>query len=297
MTPVMNNLTWALLLGLAAIWGGTFIWTEIALEQMPALTIVLFRVSLAVPVLAFFIRLKRLKLPRAPKIWAAYMGMGALNNAIPFSLIFWGQTHITGGMASILNATTAVFGAVVAGVLLADEPLTLRKLIGAGLGIIGVVVIMGPEALGGFDQGNLAQLAILGAAFSYSIAGVWGKVFLKGIAPEVNAFGMVTCAAILMLPIVLVQNGMPSFDYSVGVWGSLLGLSWLATAVAYLMYFTILRRAGAANLMLVTLLIPPFATGFGWLLLGETLTVGSLIGFSVIAFGLAVTDGRLFGRK
>jgi len=297
MTPVMNNLTWALLLGLAAIWGGSFIWAEIALTQMPALTIVLFRVALAVPALALFVKLKGLKLPRAPKIWAAYMGMGALNNAIPFSLIFWGQTHITGGMASILNATTAVFGAVVAGVLLADEPLTMRKLTGAALGIIGVVVIMGPEAIGGFNQGNLAQLAILGAAFSYSIAGVWGKVFLKGIAPEVNAFGMVTCAALLMVPIVLLWDGLPEFNYSVGVWGSLLGLSWLATAVAYLLYFTILRRAGAANLMLVTLLIPPFATGFGWLLLGETLTVASLLGFLVIALGLTITDGRLFGRR
>ncbi len=293
MTPVMNNLTWGMILVLAALWGGSFFWAEVALQQLGALTIVLFRVALAVPALAVFIWWKGLKLPRSPRIWAAYMGMGALNNAIPFSLIVWGQTHITIGTASILNATTAVFGAVVAGLLLVDEPLTRRKIIGAGVGIVGVMVVMGPEAVRGFDLRNLAQLAVLGAALSYSLASVWGKVFLKDIAPEINAFGMVTCAVIWMLPIAILHDGWPEFGYSAPVWRALFGLSWLATAAAYLLYFSILRRAGAENLMLVTLMIPPFATGLGWVFLGEVLTPTTGLGFLCIAFGLAITDGRL----
>lgn len=293
----MNGMTWALLLGLAALWGGSFFWAEVALEQVPALTIVLFRVTLAIPMLAIFIKWKSLRIPRSPRIWAAYMGMGALNNAIPFSLIVWGQTHISGGTASILNATTAVFGAVVAGLLLADEPLSLRKLAGACVGVVGVMVIMGPDAIAGFAVSYLAHLAVLGAALSYAFASVWGKVFLKGVAPEVNAFGMVTCAAIWMLPIVLWQDGWPDFDYSASTWRALLGLSWLATAMAYLLYFTILRRAGAANLMLVTLLIPPFAVGFGWMFLAETQTISAALGYGIIAIGLAITDGRMFGRR
>lgn len=297
MTPVLNNRTWLMLLTLAALWGGAFFWTEVALEQLPALTIVLFRVTLAIPVLAGFIIWKGLKLPRSPRIWLAYMGMGALNNAIPFSLIVWGQTHITGGTASILNATTAVFGAVVAGVLLVDEPLSPRKIAGAAVGVVGVMVVMGLEAVQNFDLNNLAQLAVMGAALSYALASVWGKTFLKGIAPEVNAFGMVCCAAIWMLPIVVLSDGWPDFNYSATVWRALFGLSWLATATAYLLYFNILRRAGAANLMLVTLLIPPFAIGFGWMFLGETLTVNTLLGFGCIALGLGITDGRLLGRK
>ncbi len=284
-----------MLLILAALWGGAFFWAEVALEQLPALTIVLFRVTLAIPVLAGFVIWKGLKLPRSPRVWLAYMGMGALNNVIPFSLIVWGQTHITGGTASILNATTAVFGAVVAGVLLVDEPLSPRKIIGAGVGVVGVMVVMGFEAVQKFDLNNLAQLAVLGAALSYALAGVWGKVFLKGIAPEVNAFGMVSCAAIWMLPIVVLTDGWPDFNYSAPVWRALFGLSWLATATAYLLYFNILQRAGAANLMLVTLLIPPFAIGFGWMFLGETLTNNTVLGFICIAVGLGITDGRLLG--
>lgn len=293
----MNGMTWALLLGLAALWGGAFFWVEVALQQMPPLTIVLFRVTLAIPVLASFILWKGLKFPRSPRIWAAYLGMGALNNAVPFSLIVWGQTHISGGTASILNATTAVFGAVVAGLLLADEPLNPRKIVGAFVGVAGVMLIMGPAAMAGFKVGNLAQLAVLGAALSYAFAGVWAKTFLKGNAPEVNAFGMVSCAAIWMLPLVLWQDGWPDFDYTAATWRALLGLSWLATATAYLLYFTILRRAGAANLMLVTLLIPPFAVGFGWAFLGGVQTSGAVLGFGIIAIGLAITDGRLFRRR
>lgn len=286
-----------MLLILAALWGGSFFWAEVALLQLPALTIVLFRVALAIPVLAAFIIWKRLKLPRAPRVWLAYFGMGALNNVIPFSLIVWGQTYITGGTASILNATTAVFGAVVAGILLVDEPLTPRKIVGAAVGVVGVMVVMGVDAMRGFDLNNLGQLAVLGAALSYAFAGVWGKVFLKGIASEVNAFGMVTCATLWMIPIVLLVDGPPSFDYSPAVWRALFGLSWLATAVAYLLYFNILRRAGAANLMLVTLLIPPFAIGSGWMFLGETLALNTVLGFVCIAIGLGITDGRMFGRK
>lgn len=293
----MNGITWALLLGLAALWGGSFFWVEVALKQVPPLTIVLFRVTLAIPVLALFIKWKGLRIPRSWRIWAAYMGMGALNNAIPFSLIVWGQIHLSGGTASILNATTAVFGAVVAGLLLADEPLSPRKLVGASVGVAGVMVIMGPDAIAGFDADNLAHLAVLAAALSYALASVWGKVFLKGLAPEVNAFGMVTCAAIWMGPIVLWQDGWPDFDYSASTWRALFGLSWLATATAYLLYFNILRRAGAANLMLVTLLIPPFAVGFGWLFLAETQTASSALGYGIIAIGLAITDGRIFGRR
>lgn len=283
-----------MLIALGALWGGSFYWVEVALKEAPPLTVVLFRVSLAVPALAVVVWRGRLPLPRRARIWGAYLIMGALNNAIPFSLIVWGQTRIEGGLASILNATTAMFGAVVAGLLLADERLTALKLVGAAFGLAGVAAIMGPDALSGLDPRNLAQLAVLGAALSYSLASVWGKLALRGIAPEVNAFGMVTGGMLWMIPIVLVNEGVPSFDYSVGVWGSLFGLAWLATAVAYLLYFAILVRAGAANLMLVTLLIPPFAVGLGWAFLFERLESGAWVGFLLIATGLLVTDGRLF---
>jgi drug/metabolite transporter (DMT)-like permease len=283
-----------MLLLLAAVWGGSFFFGEVALSEVPPLTITLHRVVWAVPILAVIVVLNGIAIPKSPSVWGAYLVMGALNNAIPFSLIFWGQTQIASGLASILNATTAMFAAVVAGCLLIDEPLTARKIIGAALGIAGVGFIMGPSALTDFNPGNLAQLAILGATLSYAFAGVWGKIALAGQTPLMNALGMLLGSTLLMIPIVLVFDGPPNLELSASVWGALLGMAALSTALAYVLYFSILVRAGTANLLLVTLLIPPFAIGLGVLFLGEKMGVEAWIGFAIIALGFAVTDGRVF---
>ncbi|MDA5095045.1 DMT family transporter [Aliiroseovarius sp. KMU-50] len=285
-----------MLIALAAVWGGSFFFAEIALRELPPLTITLHRVIWAVPILLVILRIRQIPLPGAPRIWGAYLVMGALNNAIPFSLIFWGQMQIDSGLASILNGTTAMFGAVVAGVLLKDEPLTRNKMLGAGLGLFGVAIIMGPDVLTGFDPRNLAQLAILGAAISYALASVWGKTTLAGQPPMMNAAGMLMGSVILMVSIVLLVDGTPTLSLLPATWGALIGVAALSTSLAYVLYFAILTRAGAANLMLVTLLIPPFAIALGALFLGERLPASAWAGFAVIALGLAVTDGRLFQR-
>lgn len=285
-----------MLLLLAAVWGGSFFFAEVALSEVPPLTITLHRVFWAVPLLALIVGLKGLRFPTSLRVWGAFLVMGALNNAIPFSLIFWGQTQINSGLASILNATTAMFAAVVAGVLLKDEPLTPKKIVGAALGIAGVAFIMGPSALTEFNPSNLAQLAILGATLSYAFAGVWGRTALSDQPPLVNAFGMLVGSTILMVPVVYVVDGPPSFALSPSVWAALLGLVALSTVLAYILYFAILARAGAANLLLVTLLIPPFAIALGVMFLGERVEPEAWIGFGIIALGFAVTDGRLFSR-
>ena len=283
-----------MLLLLAAVWGGSFFFAEVALSEVPPLTITLHRVVWAVPILAVIVFLNGIALPRSLSVWGAYLVMGALNNAIPFSLIFWGQTQIESGLASILNGTTAMFAAVVAGLLLVDEPLTAKKIVGALLGIAGVAFIMGPSVLTDFNPSNLAQLAILGATLSYAFAGVWGKTALAGQTPLMNALGMLVGSTVLMMPIVLVFDGPPNLELSASVWGALLGIAALSTALAYVLYFAILVRAGTANLLLVTLLIPPFAIGLGVLFLGEKMGPDAWIGFAIIVLGFAVTDGRLF---
>lgn len=291
--PLISTAAGLMLLVLSAIWGGTFVLAEIAVEEIPPMTLTLFRVGLALPVLFITVRCKGLALPRGVRIWGAYLVMGALNNALPFSLIFWGQTRIDGGMASILNGTTAVLTAVTAGLLLRDEPLRPRKIAGALLGLAGVAVVVGPDLLGGLDPKDLGQLAVLGAAVSYAFATVWGKVALKGAAPLVNALGMLTGSFILMLPLALWVDGPPRMDWSGPAWGAVLALALLCTALAYQLYFAILVRAGAANLMLVTLMIPPFAVGLGSVFLGERLPAVAFLGFAIIALGILVTDGRL----
>ena len=295
-TPTIDLISGFMLLLLAAVWGGAFFFGAVAVKEVPPLTVTLHRVIWAVPVLMIVVWWRGVKVPRSLRTWGAYLVMGALNNAIPFSLIFWGQTAIESGLASILNGTTAVFGAVVAGLLLADEPLTPRKIVGAVFGLFGVAVIMGVDVLTNLDPRNLAQLAILGAALSYAFAGVWGKTRLSQNAPEMNALGMLIGSTVLMLPIAIWSDGLPALNLSMGVWASLLSVALLSTALAYLLYFAILTRAGSANLMLVTLLIPPFAIGLGVVFLGEQLGYEAWIGFGIIAIGLMINDGRLLAK-
>ena len=290
----MDLTAWAMLLLLALVWGGSFFFAEIALRALSPVSITLHRVVWAVPVLWLVVRFKGYTLPGDPRIWGAYLVMGVLNNAIPFSLIFWGQTHISSGLASILNATTAMIGAVVAGIVLRDEPLTQNKVVGALAALFGVAVIVGPSALFEFSLVDLAQLAVLGATVSYAFAGVWARLALSGQPALVNALGMLVGSSILMVPIVISADGVPELNFPGETWAAVLGLSLMSTAFAYVLYFAILARAGAANLLLVTLLIPPVAITLGHLFLGEVINANAWSGFFVIALGFAITDGRLF---
>ena len=298
--PADTRLTFAstmMLLALAAVWGGSFFFAEIALSEVPPMTITLHRVLWALPLLFILVKMSGIALPKEPRVWGAYLVMGALNNAIPFTLIFWGQTQIDSGLASILNGMTAMFGAVVAGFLLKDEPLTANKVFGAVLGLFGVAIIVGPDAITNLSPTNLGQLAIILACLSYAFASVWGKTALRHQPPMMNALGMVAGSSLIMLPLVAWIDGVPSLSLSGSVISALLGLAVLSTTLAYVLYFAILKRAGAANLMLVTLLIPPFSIALGVLVLGEKLSSTAWFGFAFIALGLVVTDGRLLRRS
>ena len=281
------------LLVLASLWGGSFFFAEIALSQVSPITIALHRVFWAAIILFFIIKVKDIKLPNLTRTWFIYLMMGALNNAIPFSLIFWGQAHVGSGLASILNGTTAIFGVVISGIFLTDEALTKRKFIGVSFGFFGVIMIMGFDSIQNFNPSNLAQLSILGGALSYAFAGVWGRRFLSDYSPISNAFGMLLGATILLIPTVLIFEGGPSFAISTDVFLSLISLGVFSTAFAYLLYFSILKRAGSANLMLVTLLIPPIAIAMSYFGLNKSYNGEGLYGFVLIALGLLIIDGRL----
>ncbi|MCC1491131.1 DMT family transporter [Cognatishimia sp. F0-27] len=292
----LDAATTGLLFLLALVWGGSFFLAEIALRALPPFTLVLLRTSLALPVLLVALRLHNLRMARGWAIWRTYAVMGVLNNAIPFSLIFWGQTQISSGLAAILNGTTALFGVVVAALVFVDERFTAHKLGGAVLGLLGVAVIIGPDALRGVGSASLGQVAILGAALSYALASAWARRHLGDQPPLMNAFGMLSTSTVIMLPIVLLTEGVPQGPLPGSVWAAVLALAVVSTALAYQLYFAILPRAGSANLMLVTLLIPPCAIALGALFLGEQLTPEAWIGFAIIAAGLLITDGRVLRR-
>jgi len=294
----MGAREWFMLITLSILWGGSFFFVGVAVAELPPLTIVTLRVGLAAITLWTLALIMGLRPPKSIKIWLAFIGMGLLNNVIPFSLIVWGQTHIASGLASALNATTPLFGVVVAGVLLADERATPVKLIGVAVGFVGVVMMIGIPSLDVARQGStLAQIAILAAALSYAFASVFGRRFkAMALKPIVVAAGQVTGSSLVLAPVALCIDGPlalfgPSAP-SLATWVSMLTLAVFSTALAYVLYFKILASSGATNIMLVTLLVPVSAILLGSVFLNETLEWVHFVGMGLIAAGLAAIDGR-----
>lgn len=293
--PVMGGREWMALLALAALWGGSFFFNGLAVRALPSLTIAWLRVALAAAALLLTLRVLGQRLPREPAVWVAFFGMGLLNNALPFSLIVWGQHHITSGLASILNATTPLFTVLIAHFLTPDERLTPLKVAGVVAGFVGVAAMIGLDALRGLGASVPAELACLAAAVSYAFAGVFGRRFRRmRIAPLVTAAGQVIASAILVLPVMLLVDQpwhlpMPRPSAIAAIFG----LGTLSTALAYVLYFRILAAAGATNLLLVTFLIPLSAILLGLLVLGEVLLPRQFAGMALIGLGLACIDGRL----
>ncbi|MEM8753815.1 MAG: DMT family transporter, partial [Pseudomonadota bacterium] len=281
---------WVDLLLLALAWGAIFLFIAVALREMTPLWIVFHRVFWAAILLWLYVLWRGLAPPRGLGVWFAFFVMGALNNAIPFTLITWGQTEIESGLASILNSTTAFFGIVVAAIFLKDERLTPRRVAGAAIGVAGVAVIMGLDALASFDPRALGQLAVLGAAVSYAFAGVWAKTRMPGMAPAVAAAGMLTGSAAIMLPLAWAAEGAPATDLSPLTVGALAYSAVIGTVAAYLLYYRILAAAGSGNLLLVTVMMPPISILLGAAILGERLTPETYLGSALIIFGLVVLD-------
>src|SRR5690349_2178498 len=206
-TPRMSHLDWFLLLALSILWGGSYFFVGVAVTALPPITIVLLRVTIAALALHIVLRLTRTAMPWDGKTWLAFAGMGLLNNAIPFSLIVWGQIHVASGLASILNATTPLFTVLVAHLLTADEKLTKGRIAGILVGLAGVVILIGPPALVGLGEGATAKFAILGAALSYSFAAIFGRRFKRmGVKPLATAAGQVTASSLLLLPVALMAD-------------------------------------------------------------------------------------------
>lgn len=291
--PAFTGRAWAELGGLAFLWGGSFLAMAVAAREMGPLTVVLHRVGWAALLLWLVVAVQGAPVPRSWRVWGAFLVMGALNNVIPFGLITWGQLHIETGLASVLNAMTAPFGVVVAALCLRDERLTVRRGAGVLLGVAGVVVIKGLDRLAAVDPRALGQLAVLGAALSYAFASVWGRRMLGGIRPTVAAAGMLTGSTLLAAPLAWGIEGAPSLALSREGWAAIAYMAGFATAGAYLLYYRVLAIAGAGNLMLVTLIVPPLAILLGWIVLGEALAPRVFAGFALVAAGLAVIDGRI----
>ena len=288
---------WGLLGLLGLIWGAAFFLARVAVAEIAPLTLVLYRVALAALTLHVILAISGRSVWPYRERWRDFLGMGLLNNAVPFSLLFVGQTALGAGFASILNATMPIWTVLIAHVLTSDERMRAASLAGITLGFSGVAVMLGPAALAVTDAPVWAMLCVVGGAMSYGFAGIFGKRF-KGVPPTVTAAGQLTASAAIMLPAALFVHGVPAVaSVSLSTWGAVVVLAVVSTALAYILFFRILGEAGAVNVSLVTLLVPPSAILLGWLFLGERLDAFAWAGLALIASGLVVLDGRVLRRR
>jgi drug/metabolite transporter (DMT)-like permease len=295
--PHMRLRDWTMLLALSVLWGGTFFFVAIALKEVAPLTLVLMRCVIAAFALAPILLLLGYAFPNTREGWRDFAIMSILNNIIPFGLIFYGQQIIPSGLAAVLNATTPLMSLLVTR-FVAGEAWSTNKLAGILIGLAGVGVLVGPEAFGGATLVNaLGMLACLAATLAYGFSGLWSRR-LKAYPAPVSAASQMICSSLLLIPIAGITDrfwtiGMPSQNVLLAI--AALGI--LSTALAYILFFEIIRSAGALNAMLVTLLIPVTSITLGALYLGEALSTRQFVAAAIIGLSLLVIDGRLFGIK
>ena len=296
--PLMGRTEWLMLLGLALVWGSAFMFIKVAVAHFEPLTYVWLRVVMAAAALVVILRVsgKRLSLPLA--LWGSVAVLALLNNIIPFILFGWGQRHIASGLAAILQATTPIWGVLAAHLLTRDERLTPARLIGVLVGFAGVAVMIGPQLAADDGDHLLAQIACLFASFLYALAGIHARRFkAQGVGPMELATAQFVAGAVMLAPIALwVDQPWNGLTTSLSAWGSVAILALVCSAIAYIVFFRLIERAGATNSLLVTLLVPPVAIIVGGLAFGEQLGINQLGGLLLIFAGLAVIDGRLANR-
>lgn len=289
----MDERDWSRLIFLSVLWGGTFFFTGVALKELPPLTLVFIRLSVATLILLPVLWANRIPFPAGIAGWWPYAVMALINNVMPFSLLVMGQTYIPSGMAAVVNATTPVFTVLVAAAF-GEERLILRRVAGVLLGLCGVAILKGYE----FDISSRQSIGIalcLGATTCFGFSALWARRKLGGAPPIGAATFQLLSGALMMLVLASIfdrpwQLQMPGLT----TWLAVVGLASLSTALAFILFFQIIERSGASNVMLVTLLVPISAILLGYFFLDERIEAREIVGALVIASALLVIDGRVF---
>ena len=294
----MGPTEWGILAVLSVLWGGSFFFLEIMLRELPPFTAVLARLGFAAILLTAYMVVRRQALPKGVLAWAALTLLAALNNVVPFVMYAYAQQQISSGLASILNATTPLWGVIVAHIFTRDERATPAKIVGVAFGIAGVATMVGDDALSGLGSNVFGQLACVTATLAYALAGVYARRFqAMGIGPVAVSAGQLIAGTVLILPLAAVFEAPWTLPMPhAATWAATAGMVVLSTVIAYILYFRLIERAGATNSLLVTFTIPIVAILLGVGVLGEELAAKHILGMVLIALGLVAIDGRPLAR-
>lgn len=317
--PAGEAQTWGLFLALSAIWGTSYLFIKIGLEEgMAPLTLVSLRTILGAGILAAVMLWKRVSLPRSRAAWRHLGVVGMTNIVLPFVLITWGELSISSGMAGILTAMVPLFAVVLASLVLGDEPVTVGRAAGLVIGFGGVVLLASPSvaAVGTGDDGALAvvgMISVVLATASYAVAAVYtrhrlsGKPIVEGPDGSLRAlttleisFGQAFVAMLVITPVAVLlerpDGGILAGPATGAALFSILWLGLLGSGLAYVLYFAIIARWGATRATLITYVMPIVAVAAGFVVLGETLRPVELVGAGLIIAGVVLVNAAV-GRR
>ena len=287
------NRYWTLLLVLAGVWGASYLFIKVAVDEIEPAPMMAVRTLLAAAVLLAFVvwRFGRTRaLAELRAAWRHCLVLGVLNAALPFWLIAWGEQHIDSGLAAVVQASVPIFNALIILRVIPHERLNGVRLTGLAIGIVGVAVVTGIHPDGGW-WAIAGTLAVVASSLSYAGAGVYGQLAVSGTAGPVLAAGSMLAGGLILLPFALFQ--LPDHAPSVEAIASLLALTLLGTALAQLVLFRVLALHGSARLSLVTYLMPGFALVYGALILDEEISLATLAGLALILGGIALASGTV----
>ena len=278
---------------LGAIWGASYIFIRVAVEPFGPVFLMFARVALTVPILLGYARLRAIDL-QIRVHWRQFLVLGFLGSALPFTLIAWSELTVSGSMAAILTSATPLFTTLVA-VPGLGERLTAYKLIGALLGIMGVSIVVGGSPMTLDARFLLATLALLGAALSYALGGVYAKRTFHGVNNLSMSSGQLIAAALILAPLSLfnLPRELPPSDAFL----TLLALVVLCTAFAYQLYYYLIISAGPIQALTVTLLVPIFGVIWGALWLGERVSPGMILGLLIVLFSVGLVTGMVSPKR
>ena len=295
--PQISAGAWTMIIALSVIWAFSYLFMEWGVRALPVMTVVLGRVGVAAAALALMVYMIGQRLPASFRVWGGLATVAVLNNVIPFGMIIGAQgIGVDTGLIAIIVGLTPTFSVVLAHYLTDEETMTPARVGGCLLGAAGLVVLVGPAALTGLGDQLVGQAMGVAAALSYACAAIAGRRLIADLPPLIAATGQLVCSTVLILPWVLIAD--QPWRYSPGwtAWAGILGVALPCTAFAYILYFAALRRAGATNLMLVTLLVPIGAVIVGFAVLDEAVTWAMVGGMALISIGIALIDGRVLWR-
>ena len=277
-----------MLVALAAIWGSSFMFIELALRDLAPSTLILLRMASGAVTLAVYVAVtgRSIRALR-PYFWPLAL-LGAVNTAVPFFLIAWGQQYIDSGLASIFNASAPLFTALFALGYDRSQRSTGIRLVGILVGFSGVVLLVGFELSGG-ERAVLGGLAVVAASACYGIGGLYAGRRFNGLPPSLVALGALLWSSVLVAPVGLAQASAPGWEATLSV----LYLGVAATGAAYLLYFGLIAGAGASKAVLVTYLVPALALVYGAVFLDEEVTALALVGLALVLAGVALGTGAL----